>query len=262
MINFYNFSVHIISKVLSEIFFFKKVGVYNFFINLSLGNFKYSKYRIKLSNIDNHENTYRFCLGGAYGFSYSDYLKKIDSKFIFLDIGANIGLYSCIASKNLNCEYVYAFEPVKKINKIAKKNFYLNNVKGKIINFGIHTKICTKIVYFNPRHTGMTSLKKKNNNNFKSMIKCNFVNYKKINKILDDKKFFYVVKIDVEGLEMNVLNQLIKLKIFKYVQSILVEINDSKKVKQIEKKLKRYKFYNNKKFLSIFTKDFLFVKEK
>ena len=30
---------------------------------------------------------------------YSDYLKFYKSNFIFLDIGSNIGLYSCIASK-------------------------------------------------------------------------------------------------------------------------------------------------------------------
>ena len=68
MINLYNYVIFIISRHISNLFSQKKkVGVFNLLINLSIGNFKYSKYGVKLVNRDIKENTYRFCLGAAYG---------------------------------------------------------------------------------------------------------------------------------------------------------------------------------------------------
>ena len=45
--------------------------------------------------------TFRLCILGCYGNFYCNRLKNIDEEFIFLDIGANQGIYSLIASQNL-----------------------------------------------------------------------------------------------------------------------------------------------------------------
>ncbi len=161
MIKLYNYIIYIISDYLTKIFKIKEVGIYNFLIRLSLGNFKYSKYGVMLINQNLKENTYKFCLGGAYGNEYSNYLSSYNKQFIFLDVGSNIGLYSCIASKNLFCKNVYAFEPIKFICNIARANFQLNSVKGKIYKFGISSKNKIEKFYFNPNHTGLSSLIKK-----------------------------------------------------------------------------------------------------
>ena len=83
MINLYNYILYRFSVVISNIFMFKTVSVYNFLINFSIGKYKYSKYGIKLLNQDNFENTYKFCLGAAYGYYYSNYLKKIKKNLFF-----------------------------------------------------------------------------------------------------------------------------------------------------------------------------------
>ena len=58
MIKYYNYIIYIISLFLSKLFIYKKVGIYNLFIKLSFGNFKYSIYGVKLSNKDKKDNTY------------------------------------------------------------------------------------------------------------------------------------------------------------------------------------------------------------
>ena len=261
MINLYNYILYRFSVVISNIFIFKTVSVYNFLINFSIGKYKYSKYGIKLLNQSNFENTYKFCLGAAYGYYYSNYLIKIKKKFVFLDIGANIGLYSCLASKNNNCEFIYAFEPVKKINNIAKKNFILNNVNGYALDVGIYKKNTMKHIFFNPLHTGMSSLLKKNNKNFKNKIACKFINYKKLNKVLTNRPINYLVKIDVEGLEKIVLKELIKSKMFNFVSSIFIEISNPKDLIFLKNKLKKFKFNLIGPFNKQFTKDYLFLRQ-
>ena len=52
MIKYYKYIIYIISLFLSKLFIYKKVGIYNLFIKLSFGNFKYSIYGVKLSNKD------------------------------------------------------------------------------------------------------------------------------------------------------------------------------------------------------------------
>ncbi len=261
MINLYNYILHRFSSLISNIFKFKAVGLYNFLISFSIGKYKYSKYGIKLLNQNSSENTYKFCLGAAYGYYYYNHIKNFKKKFIFLDIGTNIGLYSCLASKNNNCEFVYGFEPIKKINNIAKKNFILNKVNGNALGVGIFKKNTLKNIYFNPLHTGMSSILKKNNKNFKNKIVCRFINYRNLNKILTNRSINYLVKIDVEGLEKIVLKELIKSKMFSFVSSIFIEISNPKDLVILKKKLKKFKFNligpSNKQF----TKDYLFIKQ-
>ena len=71
-----------------------------------------SKYDI-LMYADYSDATFKFYYFASYGFFYSNYLKNYSSKFSFIDVGANKGLYSILAAKNSNCEKVYSFEQRK-----------------------------------------------------------------------------------------------------------------------------------------------------
>ena len=262
MIKYYNYIIYVVSLLLSKLFIYKKVGIYNLFIKLSFGNYKYSIYGVKLSNQDKKDNTYRYCMGGAYGNNYADYLKFYRSNFIFLDIGSNIGLYSCIASRNKNCKYIYSFEPIKKLSNEIYKNFKLNDVKGKVLKLGISKKNGLQNIYYNPEHTGMSSLIKKKNKNFSKILKCRFINSKGLDEIINIKTYNYLVKIDVEGLEKTVLKELIKTKFFKFVNSFLIEISDLRDIEKINKMLKKKNFYLLKDFESNFTNDYLFIRNE
>ena len=263
MIKSYNYIIHIISLILSKIFKFKEVSFYNLFIRLSLGKFKFSKYGVLLHNQRLNENTYKFCMGGAYGDQYSKYLENYPKKFIFLDIGSNIGLYSCIASRNNYCKNIYSFEPLKFICSVIKKNFRLNAVKGKIIDSGIYSQNTKKDIFFDSKHTGVSSIIKKKNKYYTKKFKCTFINHKKLDKIFSkDKILNYLVKIDVEGVEKIVILELIKTKNFKYVSSIWIEINNFKEMSIISKILSKQKFILVKEFKSKLTKDYLFIRNE
>lgn len=261
MINLYNYVIFIISRHISNLFSQKKVGVFNLLINLSIGNFKYSKYGVKLVNRDIKENTYRFCLGAAYGESYSKYLKLISDRFIFLDIGSNIGLYSCIASQNENCQYTYSFEPISFLSSIIKKNYKINSVKGKVLNFGINKNNNFCKVYYNPNHTGMSSVLRHKNIYYKRVLKCRFVDRNSLNRVFNKKFTNYIVKIDVEGLEKIVINELLNSNISKLISSIFVEIDSKKNFYIINKMLKKKNFKIIKNFKTNLTKDYLFIKK-
>lgn len=86
-----------------------------------------SQYGIRLKgNWD--DVTFQFYLDGRYGVYLSDRIAALDRPFVFLDIGANQGLYSILAARNPNCRAVHAFEPVAATAALLRENARLNDV--------------------------------------------------------------------------------------------------------------------------------------
>ena len=128
---------------------------------------------------------------------------------IFLDIGANKGIYSLTLAKKFKGLKIYAYEPVLSTFKNFLYNIFLNKLTNRIktFNFGLSDTAGVK---------KMVSIKRKNyiqsgGYSFKinkSLQKDNIIenyNTKIGDKILnfENKKLF--IKIDVEGYELNVL---------------------------------------------------------
>lgn len=59
---------------------------------------------------------------------YQDF-QKVSGKGIFLDIGANVGKFSIMVSKNTSLE-TYAFEPNENVRKYLAKNLELNGISN------------------------------------------------------------------------------------------------------------------------------------
>jgi hypothetical protein len=79
-----------------------------------------SYYGVKLSP-NFGDQTFKYCIRGDYGDFLSNYIRSIKFDFVFIDIGANQGLYSIISNQNLFCRKIYSIEPQKKIISILKK---------------------------------------------------------------------------------------------------------------------------------------------
>jgi FkbM family methyltransferase len=141
---------------------------------------------------------------------------------IFVDIGANKGIYSLTLAKKFKNLKIYAYEPVLNTFKSFMHNIYLNNLKNKIktFNFGLSDTAGIK---------KMVSIKRKNyiqsgGYSFrinKFLQKDNIVenyNTKIGDKVLNFKNKILFIKMDVEGYELNVLkgikNLLKKNKVF------------------------------------------------
>lgn len=160
-----------------------------------------------------------------YEYKITNYIfKNLKKNSIFFDIGCNEGYYSVIASKKNYSGKTYSFEPVKLLIKIIKKNLSLNNIKNcKIYNFAIGDENkSSKINIYHEKNEGSSSIVTKykySNKTQKILIKSldNFYKMNKFNFKID------LIKIDVEGYELKVLDGMMNLINRRKINKILVE---------------------------------------
>ncbi len=127
--------------------------------------------------------------------------KYIDLDTIFIDIGANVGIFSCYASYCLGCQVV-AIEPNPLNFKLLCKNIYLNNIK----NINVFLLALSDTIEIKPLFGGGqgASLIEGWGN-----IKSTYINLvpsttlDNITSMYENRKLF--IKIDSEGSEYNIL---------------------------------------------------------
>jgi FkbM family methyltransferase len=190
----------------------------------------------------------------------SDWIKK-NKPNIFIDIGANFGVYSLRISKLFQMLKVIAFEPVLTTFNKLKMNIEINNLGKKIKTYNVglsNSKGLKKMIALRRRNYiqsgGFSFNVPRRKLNDEEIIQCH--KSMKGDEVLKFKKEKIVIKIDVEGYENKVLlgikNLLINNKIllqieifdsnFKKINKFLLE----KKFKLINKFNKTYDyFYTN-----------------
>lgn len=142
---------------------------------------------------------------------------------IFLDIGANTGVYSIFMSKF--CKEVHAFEPAEKAIEALKTNIKINNIKNIFIhNIGLGERTGRLNLLVPLRYgTGNSSFVYNGPQNTES-VEVDVVKGDEAVKKLNLKKID-LIKIDVEGFEKDVLAGL-KETIKKYHPIIFMEITE------------------------------------
>jgi FkbM family methyltransferase len=169
-----------------------------------------------------------------------DFFDSINKDLImnstFIDIGGNVGLYSLYFKKKFNSK-IFIFEPdannLELLHTTNKKNKFENFY---ILPFAVSDKNKIKNFLLD-EYTGATgSLEVTNNVPQQRMKLDTFKNVLSVK--LDDLPFFEsenisVIKIDVEGHEVSVINGSLNL-IKKYLPIIIVE-SEEIKIKLIEK---------------------------
>lgn len=149
---------------------------------------------------------------------------------VILDIGAFLGLYSIYFAKRFKKVKIYSFEPVLLNYDILVKNMKLNNLGDRIIpfNFGFDNEegdvlMGIPISRQDDCNTGVYFVKDKNEKRkIVSDVNCKMnrlSNFVKENNI----KNIDMIKIDVEGKEMDILKDSVKL--LYHVRYIHIEIN-------------------------------------
>ena len=183
------------------------------------------------------------------------FLKK-DS--VFIDIGANFGLYTLNASNLINeTGQIIAFEPFSKSFSSLKNNLLINKLnKVTIENIAIGECDGTINLFYNKedRNLGMVSTTPLNKGFIENVSITSFDNYlKNTSNIINS---IDLIKIDVEGSELSVLKGM-KKSLIKFSPSILIEIldiNGKENMNAIESFLNKFgyeKFYiNNEGFVS------------
>lgn len=187
--------------------------------NIEKRGYTLSNYGVwMLSNYS--DKTFRLSIMG-YRNNLEKILLSINQPLIFIDIGANQGVFSLVAAKNKNFVEIHAFEPNLKLISYLESNFHIN----KVNNFFIHKVAIgpqsTSISFFVPEnHSGNGRVHSK-----KSNMRVACVNRDYLNKVFTESNKLYFIKIDVEGSERKVLKELFNSGINLYIKYIFIEIN-------------------------------------
>jgi len=165
-----------------------------------------------------------------------DWLKSLKENDIFLDIGANVGIYTLPAI--LKCKFVYASELDVKNNAILFENLIKNDFQNKclLINFGMSDKNNIEEIFYRENSVGdaLQSVGRKQiiptKENLPFQIKqfCFSLDY-----IFESFKLEYPtkIKIDVDGNEKKVFEG--GKKVILNAKEIYYEDNDLDEDKEI-----------------------------
>lgn len=197
--------------------------------------------------------------------------KYVLSKSIYIDIGTSYGEF-CSIIRNPKVTYSYLFEPNKEIARYLEKSLKINNyprykLYKKCISLS-NTKYNN--FYIDTNSSGSSSLIEKKNN-FKK-IKVYNLNIKSFLKFLiTKKKFEYIFKIDIEGVDFQIVKEIVLFFkkydlnyfiIFEYssvkLETLLNFINNNKQIQTfycvhpIVQKLKNKKMENELNQINIY----------
>jgi FkbM family methyltransferase len=169
-------------------------------------------------------------------FVKDDYDFMTGSKSIVIDIGANVGITSLFFSSLDYVDKIYAFEPVKDTFEQAQYNLSLNSTIDKmatIKNIGLGKNNRKEVFLFDKEWKGNTGVRGvespsySNNNNAKEIEVTIASATVEIEKILEENtKKNIIVKMDCEGAEYEILEDLFNSGIIYKIDVLLLEWHD------------------------------------
>ncbi|WP_197273817.1 FkbM family methyltransferase [Porphyrobacter sp. AAP60] len=172
------------------------------------------------------DTTFRYCIFGTYGRDLADLLLRQADDFAFVDIGANQGLYSLIAAQNPQCRRIIAFEPVPATHERLAANVALNGGADRTVLHQLAIAATSGEVEISVAagHTGTATLAGREGKSGGGVI-IRTIDAPLVDPLLADELPLFV-KIDVEGLEAVVIEELTKTEAFARIAAIFYEVDD------------------------------------
>ena len=170
--------------------------------------------------------TFGFYVRADYGHFLSELIRAIRQPFVFLDIGANQGLYSLLAAGNPCCVSAWAFEPVQATYDLLTANIRLNGHEGRItpIRAAISDIDGERHIHINRGHTGVASLEHSVGDDASETIRCMSAGAVDVTLTVD-AGLPILVKIDTEGHEPTVIATLRETRLWRNVQALFFEVD-------------------------------------
>ncbi len=171
------------------------------------------------------DETFEMCFSGSYGNTLSRLLKQRRAPFVFLDVGANQGLYSLLAARNPKCEQVYAFEPVASTVDLLRENIRINGMQERIttIPLAISDHTGDGAISVDSHHSGVASL---NHIVGRETQVVGLTTVEDIAARISPADLPLVVKVDVEGHEQVVIAQLMASSLASRVSVVFYEVDE------------------------------------
>lgn len=148
--------------------------------------------------------------------------KVLKPQSVFLDVGANIGVFTLMAASKIKSGKIYSFEPVASVLSILHNNVRLNNLEDRVT---IVEKVASDQTGYErfvsheiSEYSHISVDKSSKTVRIPSIRLDTFCKENKIN-------FIDVVKIDVEGAELKVLKGMEDYLKFGKVGFLIVELN-------------------------------------
>ena len=168
-------------------------------------------------------------LAGATGNLYCGLMEYEDMAFLlhflrsndlFIDIGANVGAYTILASSEINAKTI-AIEPVPSTFKNLMDNILINNIQGKVnaLNIGLGSK--------NGKLKFTKSFDSVNHVATENETDTIEVDIDTLDTILLKEQCPILLKIDVEGFETEVIKGADTTLLNKSLKAIIIELNGS-----------------------------------
>lgn len=172
--------------------------------------------------------TFRMCYNGSYGTALYDLIMNYKEHFVFLDIGANQGLYSLVAARNPNCLQAYAFEPVAKTHKLMLENIAANGFQKVItpVHAALSHSTGTADITIREEHSGAASLESTLLTKGVAMERIRTLDVSAVDPLLRPDGVI-LVKIDVEGHEAVVIEQLLMSQHQGRITAVFYEVNET-----------------------------------
>ena len=145
-----------------------------------------------------------------------DHLKKED---LFVDVGANLGHYTLLASGACQCKTI-AIEPIVSTLTKLKRNIILNNLEEKVSVLTMGVGDAKETLNFTTNNTVMNTVSLTENSN---TVK---IEVDTLDSILENQNPSFI-KIDVEGYEFKVLKGASHVLQQPQLKYLLVEFNNS-----------------------------------
>jgi FkbM family methyltransferase len=157
------------------------------------------------------------------------FLSVLSESDIVFDIGANMGLFTLYAYAAVKDIDIYRFEPVPEYYNRLLQNLALNNIHDvNTYNYGLgNENNSTTFMYKNVLGSGMGSGSERYSKKYTFDFKEQVCEIKKGDSLIKNSVLPVpaVIKIDVEGMEMNVLNGLAETLQHTKCQYVFCEIH-------------------------------------
>ena len=164
-----------------------------------------------------------------------DYNFITKKECVVIDIGTNVGIASIFFSQMKNVHKIYAFEPVQDTYELACKNFRENGIENRIefYNFGLGLNEREEEFYYHRLEKGNSGIRGKLSPSYSKLENCDKrkVRIRAAAAVLtpifeENVEYKKVVKMDCEGAEYEILQNLHEQKILQQIDMIVLEWHD------------------------------------
>lgn len=192
------------------------------------GEYIRSKYGV-LMEADLQDNTNLWAILGEYDQVASE-VRKLQSGEVFIDVGANAGLFSLVASPLVGATgLVISFEP--QFSMFAR---FVGNVRANgfenVQCFNLALSSATQVVALrglDPHHSGVTGITERvfDSTSCETWSVAPSIDLSLVERMISGR--CTTIKIDVEGHELSVLRGLIGILSLENVRKVIVEIDEA-----------------------------------